>query len=149
MKDILTNNACGNMSGNKTLMLIPDFEIDTIVNLDSNSKIVIPKTPIGRFFKIDVFDLKHTMERDDDFYDNKITASIRSTENLNDILNKLSNMRFVAKVTDNNNVIWLYGTKEEPLRFEFEYVSNSDNSKVKEYEIKISGDTTAPAAVTS
>jgi hypothetical protein len=148
MKDILTNNACGNMSGNKTLMLIPDFEISVILTLTVDKKIVYPTTT-GRFFKMDVFDLKHTMERDDDFYDNRITASIRSTENLNAILNKLSNMRFVAKVTDNNNVIWLYGTKEEPLRFEFEYISNSDNSKVKEYEIKIIGDTTAPAAVTS
>lgn len=136
------------MSGNKTLMLIPDFEISVILTLTVDKKIVYPTTT-GRFFKMDVFDLKHTMERDDDFYDNRITASIRSTENLNAILNKLSNMRFVAKVTDNNNVIWLYGTKEEPLRFEFEYISNSDNSKVKEYEIKIIGDTTAPAAVTS
>jgi hypothetical protein len=147
MDDITINNACGNMSGNKTLMLIPVNEIDNIEVVDMNKKILHPIL-LRRFFKIDVYDLKHTSEIEDDFYNNQISASIRSKENLNATLNKLSRMRFVAKVIDNNNVAWLYGTKEEPLRFEFEYISNANSDAVKEYEIKIKGDTTEPAAET-
>jgi len=148
MQDIQANNRCKNMTGYCALSITPLNEVSAM-NFTYDGKKEIVFSQDGSLGKIDVFDIKVQSNQDSDFYKNKITANFRSADDMNSLFDRLSKNRFVVKVTDNNGYSFIYGSKEEPLRFSFDFIGNATPKQAKEYQLTFAGETTFGAFLIS
>ena len=146
MQNITKNVDCQNMTGYKSLYIIPIDEIESITPVNNTTKTVKP-TPTGCWAKVEAYNIKVGMNYKNDFYQNEISCDFRTNENQDALFNAMTKNRFVCKLTDNNGKTHLYGTKTEPLRFEFDFVGNPDPSQAKEYKLSFYGNTTAPSCL--
>jgi hypothetical protein len=143
MNDIKANNKCMNTTGYKALYITPLNEVDAVNLIDKKTKEIVFATN-GSFGKLAVFDIKVQSNYEGDFYKNKITANFRSSVDESILFNSLTKNRFIIKVTDNNGHSYIYGSKDEPLRFSFEFIGNPKPSQTKEYQLTFYGETTFP-----
>ena len=144
MNDINANHKCTNMTGYKALYITPLNEVSAVNLIDKQTKEIVFAAG-GSFGKIDCYDIKVQSNYDSDFYKNKITANFRSKNDMSHLFNSLTKNRFIIKVTDNNGYSYIYGGKDEPLRFSFDFVGNPNPKQTKEYQLTFYGNTTFPA----
>ncbi len=63
-------------------------------------------------------------------------------------LRGMASNRFIVKVQDHNGQLWLAGSKDEPLRFEFTRTEDADVAGAKKYEFRFLRTGTEPLFAT-
>ncbi|MCL2132672.1 MAG: hypothetical protein FWH36_09555 [Lentimicrobiaceae bacterium] len=145
MNDIKKRAKCQNMTGDKALYITPIDEIEFIVPFTDGENIV-KFLPNGRC-AVEGYNIKVDAKHENDFYRNEIGCDFRTAEDKSALFFKMTKMRFVVKLIDNNGKSLLYGSKEEPLRFNYVFVGNPNPSQTKEYKLSFAGDTTFPSSM--
>ena len=136
------------MAGNKRIFIAPIFEIESIDFIDVKTKIVSMKDDFA-FGEIqaDSFEINSPFE--DGVYAHEIQCILTATKNAHDALfNKMRRQRFIAKVVDNNNMIWLMGTLLEPLIFSWAHVGKAPAGEYHRYELTFRRNSTEPLYLT-
>jgi len=146
MLNIEKNVECQNITGYKTLEIIPIAEIESVIAVNATTK-AVKLAKGGSWADVEAYNIKVGMNYKNDYFQTEISCDFRTNENQDALFNAMTKNRFVCKLTDNNGKTHLYGTKTEPLRFEFDFVGNPDPSQAKEYKLSFFGNTTAPSCL--
>ena len=143
MEDIVSNDLCHNMSGNKSVYISPIEDVKSITTIAANKRNVVFESG-GSWGKLDLHNITVNAEMDGDGYNHSISGELRMKESKHDILNTLLKKRFITKVIDNNNKAWLIGSVSEPLNLLYNFSGPPEASGNKHYFINIFGLTTEP-----
>jgi hypothetical protein len=147
MQNITKNVAQNNMTGNRQISIVPTDEIKSITLTGAKSKRVTLK--LGRAFGIiEAGSIEFSCKQEDGFYNIEIFCRMVSTLGQHDSLfNRMKQKRWVVQITDNNNITWLAGTVDEPLRFRWEHIGEDKPSGQHCYELFFERQSTEPLYV--
>lgn len=135
MEDFKKNTACGNIAGFKRIEITSCKEVHSIIPVSYNRKKVLFNNG-GRFGIIDSRKIDLNIQFDDGFYNIAISCEFAGIKTAYDSkFNGMTRDGFIAKITDNNNVVWVAGTIEEPLRFRFTHKGTPLTTGVHNYSL--------------
>jgi len=144
MEDITRNSGCQNMTGYSKLFCAYVEELEEI-NKVNESTVRYYFLTNGKFGEIECYNIKVDTAQKSDNYTHKITCDFRSKANRDILFNMMTKKRFVVMTVDNNSNRHLYGNKEEPLHFSFDFIGNPQPSQPKEYKLTFYGNNTFTA----
>ncbi len=125
MQKIEKNAACGNMTGNKNIFIASTDEIENIELVDIRTKKVILKDG-HEFGRIEADTIRLNSKEEEGRYIHEISCTLTCTKGKYDTLfDRMKNRRWVVKIEDNNNTVWLAGSLCEPLRFGWEHIGEA------------------------
>ncbi|MDL2308880.1 hypothetical protein LJC68_07210 [Bacteroidales bacterium OttesenSCG-928-B11] len=144
MEKITRNAFPGGMAGNKRLFAAPDFEIQSIDYVDVKTKIATMRNGF-EFGEIEADSFEMNSDFDNGVYRNEVKCLLTATRNAHDSLfDKMTRQRFVVKIKDNNNNVWLAGSLSEPLIFTWRHVGKAKAGDRHLYELVFRRDSTEP-----
>ena len=133
MENLMKNGSCHVMAGNKRLLIADVEEVQHIELTDFATKIVTMKSGCGF-----------------GAYSHSVTCRLAGTKRRYDrLLADMAKGRWIAKIVDNTDTVWLSGSIEEPLRLSFRHLGAAEASGEHLYEIKRERDMTEPLCATS
>lgn len=128
MQNLEKNSSLPKMAGNKKIFIAPTDEIAAI-NLTSQSTQEVVMNQGFTFGKIDAEDINFASEQEKLFFSTEVTCKLRATNNAYDLLfAEMANKRWIVKVVDNSDKVWLLGSLEEPLKFSCSHKSDANAS---------------------
>ncbi|MDL2297244.1 type VI secretion system tube protein Hcp [Bacteroidales bacterium OttesenSCG-928-B11] len=149
MRKITKNNSCGNMAGYKRLFAAPVSEIESIDFIDVKTKIVSLKRDFA-FGEIQADSIEVDSPFKDGCYEHGISCRFTAMKNSHDSLfDKMTRQRFIVKVVDNNNMVWLAGTLSEPLLFSWGHIGKAFANGEHLYELTFRRASTEPLYTTT
>jgi hypothetical protein len=146
-KNISTNSR-RNMTGNRQISIASTDDIKSMTVISHNIRWANTKT--GCYFgKIEADEIEFSCRAEDGHYIHEITCRLVCTQGAWDSLfNRMINKRWLVKVIDNNNIIWLSGSLTEPLRFSWEHLSEPKPDGEHSYLLSFNRESTEPMYVT-
>jgi hypothetical protein len=147
MQNITKNVVQNNMTGNRQIAIASTDEVKSITLTGAKTKRVTLKT--GRAFGIiEADNIEFSCKQEDGVYNIEIFCRMVSTLGQHDTLfNRMKNKRWIVQIIDNNNIAWLAGTMEEPLRFRWEHIAEDKPSGQHCYELFFERQSTEPLYV--
>lgn len=144
MDDLTKNGSCQLMAGNKKIFIVDVEEVQSIDFVNLTTKRVVLK-PGFRFAQIQADSIESDVEISDGCFSHQIDCVFFGVKNKYDrLFSDMARRRWIVKIVDNSNGIWLSGTKEEPLRFSFRHVSQPKPDGTHHYELSFSRLMTEP-----
>jgi len=144
----ITKNAQSNMTGNQHIFIASTDEIKNITLINFNTKSIDLKQG-HTFGKIEAGEIQFSCKEEDGRYIIEIFCRLASTLGKYDTLfTRMKHKRWIVKIIDNNNITWLAGTLQEPLRFRWEHIGEDKPSKQHCYELFFERQSTEPLYVT-
>lgn len=149
MQKITKNAACGNMTGNRKIYIASTDEIERIDFIDVRTKKVITKAG-HQFGEIEAEDIQFDSSEEKGRYIHEISCTLTSTKGKYDTLfDRMKNRRWVVKIEDNNNIIWLAGSLTEHFRFSWEHIGEDKASGEHSYKLSFNRENTEPLYTTT
>lgn len=149
MENLMKNGSCHVMAGNKRLLIADVEEVQHIELTDFATKTVTMKSGCG-FAEISAKSIQTEVTEDGGAYSHSVTCRLAGTKRRYDrLLADMAKGRWIAKIVDNTDTIWLSGSIEEPLRLSFRHLGAAEASGEHLYEIKLERDMTEPLCATS
>lgn len=137
-----------NMTGNRQISIAPTDEIKSMTTVTHNIRWANTKAGCS-FGKIEADEIEFSCRSEDGHYVHEITCRLVSTQGAYDSLfNRMTNKRWLVKITDNNNIIWLAGSLTEPLRFAWEHLSEPTADGQHSYLLSFNRESTEPMYAT-
>ncbi|MDD4847613.1 MAG: hypothetical protein PHR53_02465 [Bacteroidales bacterium] len=147
MENINENNVCPFMVGFCRLQILPVDDLQSITTLSLTERNAIPKTGCS-FAAFDCRNIQLSDIVEDGYHQLDVEADQVGTRNKHDALfNSMLPMMYILKLTDNNGITWLLGSKEEPLHFSYSHVGDPLPDGSHQYRIVFSRKTTQPLYV--
>jgi len=148
MQKIEKNAACGNMTGNRRIFIAPVNEIEKIDLVDIRTKIVTMKSG-EQFGEIEANNIQFNSKEEEGRYEHEILCNLLSTKGKYDTLfDRMKNRRWVIKIEDNNNIVWLAGSLTEHFRFSWEHTGEDKASGEHCYKLSFYRESTEPLYTT-
>jgi hypothetical protein len=149
MQNITKNVTRDNMTGNRQITIASTDEIKNIALTRHNTKSVTFKQGYA-FGRIEANDIQFSCKEEDGHYAIEIFCRLVSTLGQHDnLFNRMKRKRWIVRVMDNNNITWLAGTLQEPLRFRWEHIGEDKPSGQHCYELFFERQSTEPLYVTN
>ena len=149
MENLHKNGGCHVMAGNKRLLIADISEVQSIDFTDFNSKTVTLRHGCS-FAEIFAKSIRTEVTENGGAYTHETTCRLTGTKRKYDrLLADMAKGRWIAKIVDNTDTIWLSGSIEEPLRLSFRHLGAAEASGEHLYEIKLERDMTEPLCATS
>jgi len=148
MEKIKKNAACGNMTGNRNIFIASIDEIESIELVDIRTKKAIMK-PGHQFGEIEAENIQFNSQEENGRYIHEISCTLTCTKRKYDTLfDRMKNKRWVIKIEDNNNTVWLAGSLTEHFRFSWQHIGEDKASKQHSYELTFNRESTEPLYTT-
>ena len=148
MQNITKNDTRGNMTGNRKISIVSIDEVKSINLIRHNTKSVTLKLGCA-FGEIEAGNIEFSCKEDEGKYNIEIFCRLVSTQGRHDALfNRMKNKRWMVKIIDNNNIVWLAGSLSEPLRFRWEHIGEGKPFGQHGYELFFERQTTEPLCIT-
>jgi hypothetical protein len=137
-----------NMTGNRQISIAPTDEIKSMTMVSHNIRWANLKTGCS-FGKIEADEIEFGCRHEDGCYIHEISCRLVSAQGAWDSLfNRMKNKRWLVKIMDNNNIIWLSGSLTEPLRFDWEHLSEPKADGQHSYLLSFNRESSEPMYVT-
>lgn len=149
MENIKKNSQTGNMAGNKFIYLASTDEIERIDLMNFNTKKVIMKEGYG-FGQIEADLIDFSSPCQDGKYSHEVVCQLTAMLGKYDsMFDEMTRQRFIVKVVDNNNTVWLFGSLDYPLIFEYRHLGKAKASHEHLYELTFRRESTIPIYTTT
>ncbi|MCL2312343.1 MAG: hypothetical protein FWC41_07645 [Firmicutes bacterium] len=148
MQNITKNSGCVYMPGNRKIFITPTEEVNSVNLINEKTKYVIFKVG-GSWGEIEAKNIQFKNPFEDGIYKFDISCRLPSAKGAYDILfNNMTAKRWLVKIIDNNNQLWLAGCLDEPLRFRWAHIAEADPSGLHGYELFFERESSMPLFLT-
>lgn len=147
MENSLKKSACVYMSGFKKIEYLSVKNLQSINIANFNTRSVTCKENTD-FSLIETKKISLSNPSQDGSYNLDISCILKGVANQYDaLLNQMVNDKYIIKLTDNNGVCWLAGSKEEPLNFSSNHIGDESPNGIHHYSLSFFRETTEPLYV--
>lgn len=144
MQNILKNQQTNKMSGFKKIFLAEENEVDKIEKTNETNEWVYLK-PNYYWGEIESNKIELNVNFEEDYLLTEVTCTLKGiTNTYNHLFSKMIEQKFIIKLVDNMNKIWVIGNLEEPLNFKYAHIGKNDPADVHEYQLTFYRKTTIP-----
>jgi len=138
MEKLLKNAACSSMPGNKKLFFT-SFQNIKSIDLVNDTTVLVSFIPGMDWVEVEASEVLFDSTKPENHFINDIAAKFHAAANKYDrYLNRMTEDRFICKIIDNNNLSWIFGSLDFPLRFDFKHLSGPSAQDDHIYELHFS-----------
>lgn len=135
MEKLTKNPACASMAGNKKLFFASISIIES-VDLVSDNTASIQFVSVSDWIEIETSDVEFSSIKSENHYVTEILSNFHAAANKYDrYFNRMTEDRFICKIIDNNNIPWILGSYNFPLKFDFKHLSGPSAQDDHIYEL--------------
>jgi len=138
MEKLTKNPACSSMPGNKRLFFA-SISIIKSTDLVNDSTTSIQFVSMSDWVEVEASEVLFDSTKPENHFINDIAAKFHAAANKYDrYFNRMTEDRFICKIIDNNNLSWIFGSLDFPLRFDFKHLSGPSAQDDHIYELHFS-----------
>ena len=149
MENLEKNGSCQVMAGNKRILIADVSDVQNIELTDFATKTVTLRN--GRAFaEIKADSIRTEVNENGGAYSHETECRLAGVKNKYDrLLDDMTRRRWIVKIVDNTDTVWLSGSLEEPLRFSFRHTGQAKADGEHIYTLTFSREMTEPLCATT
>lgn len=149
MQNLERNGNCHVMAGNKRILIADVEDVQSVELTNFMTKTVIMRT--GRAFaEIRAESIQTEVDGTGGAYSHETTCRLVGAKHKYDrLLDDMTRRRWIVKIVDNTDTVWLSGSLEEPLRFSFRHTGQAKADGEHLYTLTFSREMTEPLCATT
>lgn len=149
MENLEKNGSCHVMAGNKRILIADVSDVQNIELTDFNTKSVTLRNGCA-FAEIKADSIRTEVNENGGAYSHETECRLAGAKNKYDrLLDDMTRRRWIVKIVDNTDTVWLSGSLEEPLRFSFRHTGQAKADGEHLYTLTFSREMTEPLCATT